>query len=163
MEAARRATSADLEDVAVLCRAALRELAAQARGGPVFVAREARAEPVEDSLAALLDDDAGMLVAGTIDDVVIGYATGRVEDLRDGSRLGIIDDLFVAAGAREVAVGEAMMSLLLEWFERQRCRGVDSTALPGNRATKNFFEESGFTARLIVMHHRLQDAVDATA
>jgi hypothetical protein len=38
------------------------------------------------------------------------------------------------------------------------CSGVDATALPGNRATKNFFEESGFTARLLVMHHRLDKA-----
>ena len=33
--------------------------------------------------------------------------------------------------------------------------GIDATALPGNRATKNFFEAHGFTARLLVMHHAL--------
>jgi hypothetical protein len=32
---------------------------------------------------------------------------------------------------------------------------VDVIALPGHRATKNFFEEQGFTARAIVMHHGL--------
>ena len=50
------------------------------------------------------------------------------------------------------------MGLLLEWCRDQGCRGVDALALPGMRATKNFFEESGFSARLIVMHHRMADA-----
>ena len=31
--------------------------------------------------------------------------------------------------------------------------GVDATALPGHRQAKNFFERAGFTARLLVMHH----------
>ncbi len=33
--------------------------------------------------------------------------------------------------------------------------GVDTLALPGHRAAKNFFEESGFTARALVMHRAL--------
>ena len=48
------------------------------------------------------------------------------------------------------------MDQLLEWFRGRGCNGVDATALPGNRATKNFFEMSGFTARLLVMHHRMR-------
>ena len=32
---------------------------------------------------------------------------------------------------------------------------MDAMALPGHRSAKNFFEESGFTARKLVMHHRL--------
>jgi hypothetical protein len=48
------------------------------------------------------------------------------------------------------------MGELLAWFSARGCLGVDSTALPGARETKNFFEESGFTARLLVMHRRLR-------
>ncbi len=53
--------------------------------------------------------------------------------------------------ARSVGVGEAMADLVVAWFEEEGCAG----ALPWpyrSRATKNFFEESGFTARLLVMH-----------
>ena len=32
---------------------------------------------------------------------------------------------------------------------------ADAMALPGHRATKNFFEAHGFTARALVMHRRL--------
>jgi GNAT superfamily N-acetyltransferase len=156
VEGARGATEADVPRLAELCRQGLAELRALDRGGPVFVAREGRAEPVEDSLRRAVVDPDCAVVAGTIGDVVVGYATGRTEALRDGQRLGVIDDLFVEPEARAVGVGEAMMREVLAWFRERRCDGVDSTALPGLRATKNFFEESGFSARLIVMHHRMR-------
>ncbi len=155
MEAARPAIEADVPRLADLCRMALAELGARERGGAVFVAREARAEPVDTGLAAAVADPDVVVIAGMLDDVVLGYATGRVEGLRDGTSLGIIDELFVEPDARAIGVGEAMMNQLLEWFRQRTCIGVDSTALPGARETKNFFEESGFTARLLVMHHRM--------
>lgn len=142
--------------LAELCRMAIEELGARERGGPLFVTREARAEPVDESLRRLVADPASIVVAGTFDGAVLGYATGRTERLRDGRLLGFIDDVFVEPEARAVGVGEAMMALLLEWFGQQGCMGIDSTALPGARETKNFFEESGFTARLLVMHRRLE-------
>lgn len=141
--------------LAQLCRQVQAELGAQERGGAVFVAREARPEPVEDSLLTAVLDPGHAAVVGTIDGATVGYATGRTEALRDGSVLGVIDDLYVEEEARAVGVGEAMMDRLLEWFGERGCSGVDSVALPGARATKNFFEESGFTARLLVMHHRM--------
>ncbi|MBV9664434.1 MAG: GNAT family N-acetyltransferase [Actinobacteria bacterium] len=154
MEGVRPATAADLPQVAALCRDAILEKA-PARGGTVFVAREARAEPVEDSLSAAIDDGAQQVWVGTIDDVVIAYAVAGVEDLRTGDRLGVIDDIYVEPGARGVGVGEALMGAALEWLTAKGCTGVDAHALPGDRATKNFFEASGFSARLLVMHHRI--------
>ncbi len=155
MEAARPATPADVPRIAELCRMALAELGARERGGDMFVTREARPEPVEEGLAAAVADPDLVVLAGTYDGAIVGYATGRVEKLRDGRCLGLIDELFVEELARAVGVGEAMMDRLLAWFRGRGCTGVDSTALPGARETKNFFEESGFTARLLVMHHRL--------
>jgi ribosomal protein S18 acetylase RimI-like enzyme len=154
VEAARPATASDLPALVELATRALAELA-PTRGGAVFVQREGRATPLEETLRRDLEDEGAVVLAGTIDDVVIGYATGRTETLRDGSTHGVINDLYVDEGARSVGVGEALMGQLLEWFRARGCAGVDATALPGNRATKNFFEESGFTARLLVMHHRL--------
>lgn len=126
----------------------------------MFALRETRAEPVEADLHAALADDRRGLWAGTIDDFVIGYAATHVEELRGDYRLGVIDDLFVEPGARGVGVGEALMGELLRWGEEERCDGLDATALPGNRATKNFFEGSGFTARLLVMHHSYGGSAD---
>jgi GNAT superfamily N-acetyltransferase len=146
VESARRATEADVPRIVELAAAARAELGAFERGGALFVLREAGAAPVVNI---------GLAVVGTVDDVVVGYGLPRVEDLPDGSRLGVVDELFVEAGARGVGVGEAMIGALLDWFRAQGCLGVDAAALPGARATKNFFETFGFTARLLIVHRRL--------
>jgi len=157
MEGVRPATEDDLARLAELTRAAIAELTPM-KGGAVWAAREARPEPVEESLKASLADQNTRVVVGTIDDVPIGYAAVHVEVLNDGSRLGVVDDIFVEEGARQVGVGEAMMGDLVAWCEEQGCAGMDAMALPGHRSAKNFFEESGFTARKLVMHHRLSES-----
>lgn len=154
MEGARPATSADVPRVVELARVALAELE-PLRGGSVFVNREARGEPLDAGFESAVADPEQTVVVGTIDELIVGYGTGRSEQLRDGRRLGIIDDLFVEDGFRSVGVGEAVMGELLEWFRAQSCAGVDALALPGARETKNFFETAGFTARLLVVHHKL--------
>lgn len=148
MESARRATDDDVPRIAALAAAARAELGAFERGGALFVLREVGVRPDVDIEVA----DA---VVGAVDEVVVGYGLPRVEVLADGSRLGVIDELYVEEGARGIGVGEAMMALLLDWFRAQECTGVDAAALPGARATKNFFEASGFTARLLVVHKKL--------
>ena len=151
-EACRPATPADIPRIAQLNRAVVEELAPM-RGGAVWKAREARPEPVEEGLAELLDDSDARVLVATIDETVVGYAVVHLEHLADGSILGVIDDIFVEEGARQVGLGELMIDDLMTWCEERKCVGMDAMALPGHRATKNFFEESGFTARQLVMHH----------
>lgn len=127
------------------------------KGGALWAVREARPEPLEDAYGALLDGDDALLVVGTLDSVVIGFGAVEVETLRSGERLGVITDLFVEPDARAVGVGEALAGDLVEFCTARRCVGIDALALPGHRAAKNFFEESGFTARAIVMHRRPPD------
>jgi GNAT superfamily N-acetyltransferase len=153
-ERARPATPDDVPRIAELARTARKEMT-ELRGGPVFLAREARPEPLEDNLAAELADPAHAVFVGTLDEAALGYAAVRVEELRTGDVLGVITDLFVEAEARAVGIGELLMGEALEWCKQQRATAVDTYALPGDRNTKNFFEMSGFTARLLVMHHRL--------
>jgi GNAT superfamily N-acetyltransferase len=83
---------------------------------------------------------------------VIGYGTAQVEVLRDGSRLGVIEEIFVEEEARAVGVGELLVEALVGFCVDAGCTGVDAAALPGHRQAKNFFERAGFTARLLVMH-----------
>jgi GNAT superfamily N-acetyltransferase len=154
VEGVRPATENDLSRVAELARAAIAELTPM-RGGGVWAAREARFEPVEESLRASLADERTRMIVGTIDEFPVGYAAVHLETLNDDSTLGVVDDIFVEEGAREVGVGEAMMGDLVAWCAARGCSGMDAMALPGHRSAKNFFEESGFTARKLVMHHRL--------
>jgi GNAT superfamily N-acetyltransferase len=154
VEAARPAVTSDLPRLSELMLQAREELG-PTRGGSVFLARELR--PDRPEMSARLDDPLRAMWSGTIDGFVVGYASAHDEELDDGSRLGVIDSLFVEPEARSVGVGEALINQVLDWCRHRGCAGVDATALPGNRATKNFFEESGFTARLLVMHRRLDD------
>jgi len=108
-------------------------------------------------LTADLADPERRVLAGTIDQVIVGYAVVRLEVLGDGSLLGVVDDIFVEDEARGIGLGEAMMADMVNWCQGWGCFGMDAMALPGHRLTKNFFEESGFTARKIVMHHSLRE------
>jgi ribosomal protein S18 acetylase RimI-like enzyme len=154
VEKARAATSDDLDTIVALARALRDELRAL-RGGALWETREARAEPLVSAFGDLLARADACVAIGTIDNTPVGYGVVEVEALRDGTRLGVISELFVDAGARDVGVGESIAVLLIEFCQTAGCAGIDATALPGHREAKNFFERSGFTARKLTMHRRL--------
>lgn len=155
MEGARPARSEDLPRLAGLARELIDELAAE-KGGAVWRRHAARTEPLDATLAADLADPATLALAGTIDSSVVGYAVASVVDLDDGGRLAVVRDLYVEAPARGVGVGAALLDAVLAWARDQGCLGVDALALPGSRATKNFFEGFGLVARAIVVHRGLE-------
>jgi ribosomal protein S18 acetylase RimI-like enzyme len=159
VESSRPAAAADISRIVELARLLRTELSAM-RGGELWAAREAWPEPLDDAYRALLHRDDALLVVGSIDDAIIGYGAVVIEKLRSGAHLGVVTDLFVEDEARAVGVGEAMVDALVAHCRAHDCLGIDARALPGHRATKNFFEAHGFTARALVMHHRLDPSVE---
>lgn len=156
MEGVRRALPDDVERLAQLTADAVAEQI-EGRGGRVWSVREARGVPAHAGLADAVVDPEQLVLAGTIDGTVIGYAAARTEVLADATLLGVVTDIFVEPGARGVGVGEIMVDEVLAWCTAQGCVGVDALALPGNRETKNFFETFGFKARALVVHRSLVD------
>jgi ribosomal protein S18 acetylase RimI-like enzyme len=154
MEGSRPATAEDLPRIAELAELAREELVPM-KGGALWSAREAIAEPFEDAYGALIDRDDTLVVVGTVDETIVGFGVVTLERLRTGETLGVITDIFVEPGARAVGVGEAMADDLVAFCATRGCTGIDALALPGHRTTKNFFEGSGFTARALVMHRAL--------
>jgi ribosomal protein S18 acetylase RimI-like enzyme len=154
MEGSRPATAEDLPRIAELAELAREELVPM-KGGALWSAREAIAEPFEDAYGALIDRDDALVVVGTVDEMIVGFGVVALERLRTGETLGVISDIFVEPGARAVGVGEAMADDLVAFCATRGCTGIDALALPGHRTTKNFFEGSGFTARALVMHRAL--------
>lgn len=152
--AARPAGPGDLAIVAALSRAGTAELRPN-RGGEIWSQWEARPEPIEPALDALLGRDDAAIVVGTIDDAVVGYAIAVVHLLHDGRPVGHLTDLYVMPEGRGVGVGESLMETITEWCREQQCIGIDSIALPGDRATKNFFESFGLVARALLVHRAL--------
>jgi GNAT superfamily N-acetyltransferase len=147
---ARSADRADEPALVALDAEARASLVVQ-RGGPLRLLRDLA--PFD---AGLLDAPDAVVVVGTIDDVVVGFAHAVAEALPGGDELAVLGGLYVDPGAREVGVGEAMMELVLGWCGDRRAIGIDAVALPGDRATKNFFERFGLTARAIVVHRSLR-------
>lgn len=112
-------------------------------------------EPVDQALAAVLEDPEAMVYMGAIDGYPFGFLVARVETLlpQAEERIGSIRLVFVEMEAREVGVGEAMRKLALEDMRSLGLRRFDAHVLPGHRLVKNFFEAGGFAARSIIMHH----------
>ena len=156
-ERARPAREADIAVLEELVQGAVAELA-EMRGGSIWSRLEARRAPFADSLRDDLRADDVHVIVGTIDEAVVGFAAVRLRELHDGTLIGSVDDIYVMPDARGVGVGEAMMESLLRWASERGCHGVDSLALPGDRATKNFFESHGLVARAIVVHRRIAGA-----
>jgi GNAT superfamily N-acetyltransferase len=159
MEAARVAGDADIPRLVELARELRGELRAM-RGGALWELRESRVQPIVELFEKLLAREDAVVLVGTIDDVVVGYATMEFERLGDGRRLAVVGDLFVEPDARAVGVGEALANDLVTRAAAAGCLGVDAFALPGHRQAKNFFERAGFTARALLMHKPL-DGGDA--
>ena len=156
MERARPAVEADVPLIVELAEALRTELRPM-RGGELWYQRDARAEPLDVAYGALVDDPAVLLAVGTLDDVVLGFASVHVETLRDGGRLAVVTELFVEPDARSVGIGEALVGLIVDFCTARGSIGIDAAALPGHRAAKNFFEGHGFTARSLVMHRALHE------
>jgi ribosomal protein S18 acetylase RimI-like enzyme len=159
VETTRRGGPDDRPQLAQLARQA-REDARTKRGGVLLVDEGLRQEPLEETL--LTGDPSELVVLGLIDEVPVGYALARAVVLPSGDRLGVVEELYVDPEARGVSVGESMMDDIVAFCREAGCVGIDAVALPGDRATKNFFETFGLVARAIVVHRSLGDAgVDA--
>ena len=111
-------------------------------------------EPMEAAFKEILDDDDSLLVIGFLDEVPLGFAWARSEELlpqANGARVAVIRLIHTESDARGIGIGEMMMDQIFGHF---RARGVgrfDARVSPGHRNAKNFFEANGFKARLIVM------------
>jgi GNAT superfamily N-acetyltransferase len=154
-EAARRAAAADRADLDRLTADA-RAATAAARGGRLLALFDEPQARLDELLTAATEGASGSAAwIGTLDAHAVGYAVAGIEPLPDGSSLAVLHEIYVEAGGRELGVGEALLDAAIAWAVEQGCGGIDARALPGDRATKNFFESAGMVARSIVVHRDL--------
>lgn len=153
---ARAAEPAEVAAVASLVREGRAGLGEQ-RGGALWLARQAIREPLDDAVAAMIEADTACVMVGCIDAEPLGVLLADIDlDWATSEAvLATVRELFVVAEARGVGLGEAMMNATIDWATERGCVGIDGYALPGDRATKNFFETFGLVARGIVVHKRL--------
>ena len=130
------------------------------RGGAMYLERHAVALPALPLSSPPAPAGAGSeaprrVWLGGIEGAEVGYLLGIVVALPSGDRLGVIEGIYVDPDTRGCGIGELMMSVALDWFRSNGCVAVEATALPGARATKNFFEEHGLKARLLTVYRSL--------
>jgi GNAT superfamily N-acetyltransferase len=88
-------------------------------------------------------------VAG-VDETVMGYLVARLGQAKIG-KIATIEQVFVTKDARNIGIGDALVSATITWAKAESLSALDGLALPGDRETKNLFERSGLVARLITV------------
>lgn len=151
---ARTATAADVPVLVALDAEGAAGIVG-VRGGHLEAQLHGRRDDVAAGFATDLEADDTIVLVGTIDDVVVGHLVATRHELPDGSRISTVRDLFVQTGARGVGVGEQLLAAAVADATAHGCAGIDARALPGDRATKNFFESFGLVARSISVHRSL--------
>lgn len=144
----RPARGEDLEALRLLEHEA-RERLGEVRGG-----RERLAErpALHEAWPGRIEGLGGELFVAEVDGVVFGWLWLEEPDAQGTVR---ITDVYVDPGARDLGLGDDLVEFALRRAEAQGARRIESWALPGDRDTKNLFERSGLTARLIVVSRAL--------
>ena len=101
-----------------------------------------------------LNNDTVFVLAGGIDSVVMGYLVARTSE-KAGNQVATIEQVFVTHDARNLGIGDALVSTALSWARGQKLHALDALALPGDRETKNLYERYGLVARLITVTKKL--------
>ncbi|MFV2039248.1 MAG: GNAT family N-acetyltransferase [Acidimicrobiales bacterium] len=153
VESTRVAEISDLAGAVALLREGRADVVA-ARGGRLWVEREAVSEPLEGHIGEAIADERWLVQLGFIDRVPLGITLVETEKVAAGV-LAVIRELYVTPEARGVGLGALMLDSVLTWAGTRECSGLDGYALPGDRATKNFFESFGLVARGIVVHRSI--------
>ena len=103
-------------------------------------------------------EDPRQVIVAAIDGVIVGYLA---LDLR--TPIAIIDQVFVAAEARGIGIGDSLLSEALRWATEAGAEYLEAVALPGDRDTKNLYERAGIVARSITVSTRLDRPVSDPA
>ncbi len=158
METVRTATLSDTGRLAEMISELVVSLLG-ARGGAELIGDRMgtsdRSLGQQDDLASMILDEGRLVLVGSIDRVILGMGLWH-RTTADAGRRGFLDACYVDPGARGVGLGRLLMEAGLAWCAEMGCGAVDGLALPGDRVAKNFYEGSGFKARLLTMHRSFE-------
>jgi GNAT superfamily N-acetyltransferase len=142
----RRASESDCEILELLeseARANLDHFRGGIRHGDEF-------ELVGEKWARVISDSSITTFVAGVDEMVMGYLVAKLGQTKSGN-IATIEQVFVTKDARNIGIGDALISATISWAKAESLAALDGFALPGDRETKNLFERSGLVARLITV------------
>jgi ribosomal protein S18 acetylase RimI-like enzyme len=115
-------------------------------------------DDVEQGYAAWLSNElerpGAVVLVAELDGSVVGYAYGAIEE-RDWSLLvenhGALHDICVAASARRLGVGRALMRAMIEYLEHLGAPQILLRAMVQNEAAQRLAAELGFKPTMLEM------------
>lgn len=153
MIGARPAVATDLDQLVELIHMGVAEATSKRGGHEWDLYDRYRREPfVDELLEDLTTRQRCLVLCGTIDDQVVGFATL----VRRGTQARLVE-LFTHPRARRVGVGTALLTAAADTAAGAGCSELESVALPGDRETKNFFESHAMKSRLLVVGRHLSN------
>ena len=95
-----------------------------------------------------------VLLVASVADAVVGYSYGTLEE-RDWNMLldkhGVLQDIFVASGARRHGVGRALVDAMVRALEELGAPRVILSTMVGNESAQRLFRERGFRPTMLEM------------
>ena len=82
---------------------------------------------------------------------------GTLHAIHPSQGTWFIEYVFVMKEGREVGIADALMLHALRYLTEHHATRVESSAMPGDRATKNLFERHGLVAQTILVGKSLSD------
>jgi GNAT superfamily N-acetyltransferase len=154
-ETVRPAGADDLPALVHLETAGRAEVAGRDRGGAAWLAERPGLGP--DGFRQLLGAPDALVLVGTLDGHVVAVAVARHETAGPLAPRVVVEGVYVEPDARELGFGDELLGAVIGWARERGAPVIESTALPGDRDTKNLFERAGMSARLLVVSRRLSD------
>lgn len=99
------------------------------------------------------DERSTLVLLAGVDETVFGSVAAS----DGGDTHWWIDHVFVEEAAREVGLGDALMTALIGELRSRGATRLGSSAQPGDRSLKNLFERHGLVARTILVGRDLSD------
>lgn len=146
----RQANSDDIFELQRLELMGRANIAAE-RGGQL---RLEECQLLGNEFADIVDQHDHRVFLSMIGEVPVGYL---VLQLRPHQERGVVTHVFVEEQARELGFGDAMLRAAIDETARLGLPGIEGTALPGDRETKNLFERCGLVARKITVYKRISN------
>lgn len=106
----------------------------------------------DDKWDERIDSDYWLVFVTGFDKETLGYLCAR---LATSTGVPLIEAVYVTVDARQLGLGDGMVNAAIEACRQKGVGAIDAYALPGDRETKNLFERSGLTARLLIASKNL--------